>query len=73
MAVESPATSVDKPTPTEEPKIGGSGPPTLLSRLAIRNTVMMDTVALKRTWIPRAIKTGNDGETRFVAGQLPVT
>lgn len=70
MAVESPASSVDKPTPTEEPKIGGNGPP---SRLAIRNTVMMNTVALKRTWIPRAIRTGNDGETRIVADQLPVT
>ena len=70
MAVENPATNVDKPTPAEDPKIGGNGP---VSRLAIRITVMMDTVALKRTWIPRAIRTGNDGETRIVADQLLVT
>lgn len=70
MAVESPATNVDKPTPAEDPKMGGSGP---VPWLAMKNIVITDTVALKRTWIPRAIKTGNDGETRIVADQLLVT
>ena len=66
IAVKSAATKVDRLTPAEEARMGGRGP---CMWPMIKRMVMMNTVALKRAWNPRAIKTGKGGEMRIAVGR----